>query len=41
MPQRMKLDSNNNLYVTYANNEGPWNAAMGTVIKYNAADKSA
>ena len=35
MPQRMKLDSKGDLYVTYGNNEGPWNAATGSVLRYN------
>lgn len=36
MPQRMKLDSKGNLYVTYANNEGPWNASTGAVYRYGS-----
>lgn len=35
MPQRMKLDSQGNLYVVYANNEGPWNAMTGCLYRYN------
>ena len=38
MPQRMKLDSKGSLYVTYANNEGPWNAVNGTVVKYSGGN---
>ncbi len=34
MPQRMKLDSEGTLYVTYGSDEGPWNAQSGTVYKY-------
>ena len=41
MPERIKLDSKGNLYVTYADAEGPWNATSGTVYKYNVSDKSA
>ena len=41
MPFRIKLDSQSNVYVTYGNNEGPWNCAVGTIIKYSASDKSA
>lgn len=35
MVQRMKLDSKGNLYVCYINNEGPWNCALGTLLRYN------
>ncbi|MCH5193238.1 MAG: hypothetical protein J1F11_04700 [Oscillospiraceae bacterium] len=35
MPQRMKLNSKGDLYVTYADNEGPWNAKEGSVLRYN------
>lgn len=35
MVQRMKLDSKGNLYVTYVNNEGPWNCALGSICRYN------
>lgn len=41
MPERIKLDSQGNVYVVYANNEGPWNCALGDVYRYNASDKSA
>ena len=35
MPQRMKLDSQGNVYVVYADNEGPWNIqGSGAVYKY-------
>ncbi len=37
MPQRIKLDSKGNLYVTYGNNEGPWNQTTGAVYKYDTA----
>jgi hypothetical protein len=40
MPERIKLDSEGNVYVVYANNEGPWNCALGGVYRYNASDKS-
>ncbi len=36
MVQRMKLDSKGNLYVCYINNEGPWNCAMGMIMRYGA-----
>ncbi|MGN0586559.1 MAG: hypothetical protein ACI4JF_04670, partial [Oscillospiraceae bacterium] len=41
MPQRMKLDSQGNLYVTYASHEGPWNAGSGTVYKYGVSGATA
>ncbi|MBP1561221.1 MAG: hypothetical protein J6C96_08280 [Oscillospiraceae bacterium] len=34
MVQRMKLDSEGNLYVCYINNEGPWNCAAGAIYRY-------
>ena len=34
MPQRMKLDSQGNLYVTYGEAEGPWNSYSGCLYKY-------
>lgn len=37
MPQRIKLDSQGNLYVTYGSQEGPWNAGLGAVYKYGAS----
>ncbi len=40
MPQRFDLDSQGNLFVSYGNNEGPWNSAKGTLYKYNADNKS-
>ncbi|MDE6593154.1 MAG: hypothetical protein K2K57_08855 [Oscillospiraceae bacterium] len=40
MPQRFDLDSKGNLYVSYGNNEGPWNSAKGTLYKYNADSKT-
>ena len=36
MVQRMKLDSKGNLYVCYANAEGPWNCNAGMICRYNA-----
>ncbi len=41
MPQRIKLDSKGNVYVCYANNEGPWNAGQGSIYKYDAVTKEA
>lgn len=41
MPQRIKLDSQGNLYVTYASNEGPWNAGIGTLFKYGVSGSTA
>lgn len=35
MPQRMKLDSKGNLYVTYGDTEGPWGMSSGSVYKYD------
>lgn len=35
MPQRAVLASDKNLYITYADNEGPWNITSGQVWKYN------
>ena len=35
MPQRMKPDSKGYQYVTYGDNEGPWNATSGCVLRYN------
>ncbi len=35
MPQRMKPDSQGNLYVVYADGEGPSNAGKGEVVRYN------
>ena len=34
MPQRMKLDSAGNLYVTYGEAEGPWNSNSGCLYRY-------
>ncbi len=36
MPQRMKLDSKGDLYVTYGDCEGPWNPSTGALYRYNA-----
>ncbi len=36
MVQRMKLDQNGNLYVCYADCEGPWNSGSGAVYRYGA-----
>ena len=35
MPQRATLASDKNLYITYANLEGPWNPSTGQIWKYN------
>ncbi len=35
MPQRMKMDSEGNVYVVYGDKEGPWNQTNGSVYKYN------
>lgn len=41
MPQRFDLNSKGDLFVSYGNNEGPWNSAKGTLYKYNADSGSA
>lgn len=38
MPQRAVLASDNNMYITYANNEGPWNIQSGAIWKYNTSN---
>ena len=35
MPQRAVLASDNNMYITYADAEGPWNISTGQIWKYN------
>ncbi|WP_342662000.1 PKD domain-containing protein, partial [Cytophaga aurantiaca] len=35
MPQRAALASDGNMYITYADHEGPWNITTGQVWKYN------
>ena len=35
MPQRAVLASDKNMYITYADAEGPWNISTGQVWKYN------
>jgi xyloglucan-specific exo-beta-1,4-glucanase len=38
MPHRAALTSDGNLYITYANNDGPWNISdAGAIWKYNLA----
>jgi hypothetical protein len=37
MPQRAVLASDNNMYITYADNEGPWNINSGQIWKYNTS----
>ena len=41
MPHRAALSSDGNLYITYANNDGPWNiSGAGAIWKYNVASGS-
>ena len=35
MPQRAVLANDNNMYITYADKEGPWNPSSGKIMKYN------
>ena len=35
MPQRMKMDADGNLLITYADAEGPWNGTTGALYRYN------
>ena len=37
MPQRAVLASDNNMYITYADKEGPWNITTGQIWKYNTS----
>ena len=37
MPQRAVLAGDGNLYITYADKEGPWNPSTGQVWKYNVS----
>ena len=37
MPQRAALASDGNMYITYADNEGPWNITTGQIWKYNTS----
>jgi hypothetical protein len=37
MPHRATLASDGNMYITYADKEGPWNPTTGQVWKYNVA----
>jgi hypothetical protein len=37
MPQRAVLASDNNMYITYGDNEGPWNINTGQIWKYNTS----
>lgn len=37
MPQRAALAGDGNLYITYADHEGPWNPATGQIWKYNVS----
>ena len=34
-PQRMRLDGQGNILITYANSEGPWGSSSGGIRKYN------
>lgn len=35
MPQRAVMTSDRNIYITYADKEGPWNPGSGQIWKYN------
>ena len=37
MPQRAALASDGNMYITYADKEGPWNIGSGQIWKYNTS----
>jgi xyloglucan-specific exo-beta-1,4-glucanase len=37
MPQRAVIASDGNMYITYADAEGPWNPGTGQIQKYNIA----
>lgn len=37
MPQRAALASDGNMYITYADKEGPWNITTGQIWKYNTS----
>lgn len=41
MPQRIKLDSDGDLYVTYGDTEGPWGMSNGSVYKYDVDEGTA
>lgn len=34
-PQRMRLDGQGNILITYANTEGPWGSSLGGIRKYS------
>ena len=36
-PQRMRLDGQGNLLITYGNAEGPWNSGQGALVRLNIA----
>ncbi|MGN6647755.1 MAG: hypothetical protein ACTHJT_14635, partial [Cytophaga sp.] len=38
MPQRAALASDGNMYITYADKEGPWNITSGQIWKYNTTN---
>ncbi|WP_299250601.1 hypothetical protein, partial [uncultured Cytophaga sp.] len=38
MPQRAILASDKNMYITYADKEGPWNITSGQIWKYNTTN---
>lgn len=40
MPQRMKMDANGNLLITYADQEGPWNGNNGGIYRYDPNAKT-
>lgn len=41
MPERMKMDADGNLLITYADAEGPWNSNSGGMYRYNPNTKIA
>lgn len=41
MPQRIRLDPNGNLLITYADESGPWNCTSGAIYRYNPSDNTA
>jgi xyloglucan-specific exo-beta-1,4-glucanase len=41
MPQRMKMDADGKLLITYADQEGPWNGNNGGIYRYDPNAKTA
>lgn len=41
MPQRFDLDSKGRLYVSYGQNEGPWNSGKGALYRYDTESGTA